>query len=170
MLSFLSVLVWFLIVIGTFAFLIGLLNGGQMALVIAPSGLVTAIFGVIGLALVQIGRANVHSAEINWEMLVLARKADRLQSQVPASNQRSMSNETSNFQTTNATSGIADRAQSAEEYQDVAGSLWTKQLRDKEGNILKAYIYAGGAVKVEKDGTTHKFASFLEAREYFNPE
>ncbi|MDF1710471.1 MAG: hypothetical protein P1U72_20480 [Paracoccaceae bacterium] len=65
---------WLQILIGA----LGILSGGfgagyQLGMSLTIMSAVTLISGLVSLALVQMASANVHTAEINWEMLQIMR-------------------------------------------------------------------------------------------------
>ena len=166
----LGIAAWILIVAGIITLVVGLDEGPGMGFVFVLVGLAMAVFGVIFLALVQIGRANVHSAEINWEMLVLAREAGGQRSQFTSPGHITMHEETANVAAPNTSTYNSRRSHYDLEDQDIESARSTKQFKDRDGNFLKAFIFEGGTVKVEKDGAMLNFRSFLEATEFFNPE
>lgn len=74
----LSVVAWIIIGLSSFGFLILVseARGSEQTLLIVAAAFVSVASGLVFLALIQIGRATVYSAETNGELLVLARKAE----------------------------------------------------------------------------------------------
>jgi len=73
---------WIQIAIGLFGLFSSGWGGGSQLEVILTIGLkflsaISVLSGLVSLALVQMARANVHSAEINWEMLQILRETSR---------------------------------------------------------------------------------------------
>lgn len=78
-LTVLGVFAWIQIIMGVVGILGRGMGGGSQLELTFSLGLkflsVISVFsGLISLALVQMARANIHSAEINWEMLEIIRK------------------------------------------------------------------------------------------------
>jgi hypothetical protein len=75
--DFLTVIAWLIIGIGVIGFVILLaqVRGIEQTIVAVVVGMSALGSGLFFLALVQIGRATVYSAETNGEMLALARRA-----------------------------------------------------------------------------------------------
>ena len=69
---------WIIIAIGLIAFLVLLsqVRGIEQTVLAVVAGASFVASGLFFLALVQIGRATIYSAETNGEMLALARKAE----------------------------------------------------------------------------------------------
>ena len=89
-LSILGVVAWIQIAIGLFGVFAGGLGGSSQLEFTITIGMkflsaISVLSGLVSLALVQMARANVHSAEINWEMLQILRETAR-------SDQRSIPN------------------------------------------------------------------------------
>ena len=147
-LSVLGVIGWIQIVIGLFGVFAGGLGGTSQLELIITIGMkflsaISVLSGLVSLALVQMARANVHSAEINWEMLQILRETSR-------SDLRS----NSNLSQLSSGNGVKN---------EVPINM------NAPGDLIR--VYQGHQIVRERDGVSvgeRKFANVIEAERWLD--
>ena len=148
LLSILGIFAWIQIVIGLIGLFSGGLGGNSQLEVTFTIGLkflsaISVLSGLVSLAIVQMARANVHSAEINWEILQIMRET---------SLRDRGTNQNKSY------SGVSNSANSST--QNTTGAV---------GEVIK--VYQGKEIIREQDGVSigeRKFANVIQAERWMD--